>query len=137
MALFWRRRIVVNLCENMALKITSNNLRKLYFLWKTKRTHFVMCSYVWLEQVNVCATYGIVSDKSIRFIGYNLEIKFSNNLSKIKGTGCYNINVTFRSSKKDGLLKYVKFEFRHVCNFCCIWKKYCKVFGKNTGGVLT
>ena len=39
---------------------------------------------------------------------------------KIQGTGCYNINVTFISSEKDGLLKYVKFEFRHASSFSCI-----------------
>ena len=35
-------------------------------------------------------------------------------LFRILGTGCYNINVTFISSPKDGLLKLIKFEFRHV-----------------------
>ena len=33
------------------------------------------------------------------------------------GTGRYVINVTFKLSKKDGLLKYVKFEFRHISSF--------------------
>ena len=33
------------------------------------------------------------------------------------GTGGYIINVTFMSSKKDSLLKYVKFEFRHISSF--------------------
>ena len=31
-----------------------------------------MCNYVGLEQVNVCAKYGIPSDKNILFIGWNL-----------------------------------------------------------------
>ena len=51
---------------------------------------------------------------------------------KIQDTGCYNINVTFISSQKDGLLKYIKFEFQPVSSFSCILKKKCKVFGKNT-----
>ena len=61
-------------------------------------------------------------------------IKFVNyiKLFKIQGTGCYNINVTFISSQKDGLLKYVECEFRHVFSFSCIWKKDGKVFSKNT-----
>ena len=46
----------------------------------------------------------------IRFINY---IK----LFKIRGTGCHDINVTFLSSPKDGLLKCVKCEFRHVSSF--------------------
>ena len=46
-------------------------------------------------------------------------------------TGYYNVNVTFISSKKEGLLKFDKFEFRQVSSFPCIWKKNSKVFGKN------
>lgn len=48
------------------------------------------------------------------------------NLFKIKATGCYDINVTFISSSKDGLLKFAIFEFRHV------YAKLGKLFGKNT-----
>ena len=38
-------------------------------------------------------------------------------LFKIQGTGCYNINITFISSSTDGLLHFVKFEFRQVSSF--------------------
>ena len=41
----------------------------------------------------------------------------------MKGTSCHDINVTFMSSPKDGLLKFVKFEYRHVSSFSCSWKK--------------
>ena len=34
--------------------------------------------------------------------------------------------------QRDGLLKFVKFEFHHVSSFSYIWKKNSKVFGKNT-----
>ena len=44
-------------------------------------------------------------------------------LFKIQRTGCYDINVTFTSSPKDGLLKLVKFGFQHFSSFSCIWKK--------------
>ena len=50
---------------------------------------------------------------------------------KIQGTSCYDIIVSFISSEKDGLLKFVKFEFWHVSSFSCILKKDTKVFGKN------
>ena len=39
------------------------------FQWNTAYTDLVMCDYVWLKQLNVCAKYGIPSDKGIRFIG--------------------------------------------------------------------
>ena len=41
-------------------------------------------------------------------------------LFEIKGTGSYDINVTFILSAKDGLLEFAKFEFRHVSSFSCI-----------------
>ena len=47
-------------------------------------------------------------------------------LLKIQDTGCYNINVTFVSSPKDGLLEFVKFEFRHVSSFPCFEKEMIK-----------
>ena len=50
---------------------------------------------------------------------------------KIQGTGYYDINVTFTRSPKDGLLEFIKFEFRYVYSFSCICKKDSKVFGKN------
>ena len=52
-------------------------------------------------------------------------------LLQIQGTGCYNINVVFISSPKNGFLELVRFEFRHVSIFSCIYKKDCKVFDKN------
>ena len=39
------------------------------FYWNTTHTDLVMCNYVWLEQLNVCAKNGILSDKNIAFIG--------------------------------------------------------------------
>ena len=39
------------------------------FQWNTTHTGFVMCNYDWLEQLNVCTKYGIVSDKNVCFIG--------------------------------------------------------------------
>ena len=42
----------------MRLKITSDNLFPVKY-----NTHRLMCNYVWLEQLNVCAKYGIFSDK--------------------------------------------------------------------------
>ena len=61
-------------------------------------------------------------------------VKFVNYIKLIKtqGTGWYSINDTFMSFQKDGLLKYVKFEFPHVSSFSCNWKKDGNVFGKNT-----
>ena len=41
-------------------------------------------------------------------------------LFKIQDIGCCNINVTFMSSQKDGVIECVKFEFRHVSSFSCI-----------------
>ena len=52
-------------------------------------------------------------------------------LLKIQGTDCYDTNVTFTRSPKDGLLEFIKFKFWHVCSFSCIRKKGSKVFGKN------
>ena len=39
------------------------------FEWNTTHTDLLMFNYFLLEQVHVCAKYGILSDKSIRFIG--------------------------------------------------------------------
>ena len=50
----------------------------------------------------------------------------------VQGNGCYDINVTFISSPKNGLLEFVKFEIMQVSSFFYIWKKNHKVFGKNT-----
>ena len=44
----------------------------LCFPWNT--THLVMCNYVWIGQLNVCAKYGIISDKNICFIEYNCKV---------------------------------------------------------------
>ena len=35
----------------------------------------------------------------------------------------YDVNVTFMSSPKYGLLKYVKCEFWYISSFSCMWKK--------------
>ena len=53
-------------------------------------------------------------------------------LIQIQGTGCYDIKVTFLSSAKDSLLRFVKFESRHFSNFSCIGKKDDKVVCKMT-----
>ena len=53
-------------------------------------------------------------------------------LIQIQGTGCYDINVTFLSSAKDSLLRFVKFESRHFSNFSCIGEKDDKVVCKMT-----
>ena len=42
------------------------------FQWDTTHTDLLMCNYFWLEQLNVCAKYGILSDKYIHFIGKNM-----------------------------------------------------------------
>ena len=39
------------------------------FQWNTAQADLVMCNYFWLEQLNVCAKYGVLSDKYICFIG--------------------------------------------------------------------
>ena len=39
------------------------------FQWNTTHRDFLMYDYFWLELVNVCAKYGILSDKYIRSIG--------------------------------------------------------------------
>ena len=44
------------------------------FQWNITHRDLVMCNYAWLEQLNICAKYGILSDKNIRFIGENLQI---------------------------------------------------------------
>ena len=91
------------------------------FQWNATHTDLLMYNYFCLEQLNVCGKYGILSDKYIHFIGkkYVKYIK----LFKIQGTGCYDVNVTFTWSPKDDLLQFIKFKFRHVYNFSCIWKK--------------
>ena len=62
--LFWKKNLVVNLCLKYDIKnYLVNTWWKNYLL-----TDLVMCNYVWLEQLNICAKYGILSDKSIRFI---------------------------------------------------------------------
>ena len=67
----------------------------------------------------------------VNFVYFVYFVKYSK-LFKIQGTGCYDINVTFISSPKLDLLEFVKFEFRHVSSFSCIWKRDDNVFGKNT-----
>ena len=47
---------------------------------------------------------------------------------KIQDTGCYNINVTFASFPKDGLLEFVTFKSRHVSSLPCFEKLYAKYF---------
>ena len=47
-------------------------------------------------------------------------------LFKMQRTSCCDIDATFTSSSKDGLLKFAIFEFRHL------YAKYGKLFGKNT-----
>ena len=54
----------------------------------------------------------------VKYIKLNI-VKYIK-LFKFQGTGCYDINVTFRSSPRDGLLEFVKFEFGHFSNFFCI-----------------
>ena len=52
----------------MTLKATSDNLWKLQSFVSSENRDLIMYNYVWLEQLNVCAKYGIPSDKSICFI---------------------------------------------------------------------
>ena len=101
------------------------------FQWNRTHADLVMC----LTWTAIClCQYGILSNKNIHFIGLNLldKIRKSYKLFKIQGTGCHNINVTFISSSKDGLLHFAKFEFRQISSFFWIWNKNRKVFGKNT-----
>ena len=49
---------------------------------------------------------------------------------KIQGTGCYDINVTFMSSPKVGLLEFIKSKFRHVSSFSPHWKEECTILDK-------
>ena len=52
---------------------------------------------------------------------------------KIRGTSCYDINVTCIYFPKDDLLKFLKFEFRVNFRFYCIWdKKIAKMFSVKT-----
>ena len=39
------------------------------FQWNTTDVDLEMRNYFWLEQLNACAKYGILSDKYVRFIG--------------------------------------------------------------------
>ena len=75
----------------MTLKITPKNLWKILIInsSETKHTDLIKCSYAWLGQLNICAKYGILSDKKYSFYW-------------IKWNGCYNIIVTFLSSQKFG-----------------------------------
>ena len=75
----------------MTLKITPKNLWKILIInsSETKHTDLIKCSYAWLGQSNICAKYGILSDKKCSFYW-------------IKWNGCYNIIVTFLSSQKFG-----------------------------------
>ena len=70
-----------------------------------------------LFQVNIF----ILLEKYVKYI----------KLFKIQDTGYYDINVTFKGSRKDGLLEFIKFKFRHDYSLFCIWKKGSKVFGKS------
>lgn len=45
-------------------------------------------------------------------------------------TGCYNVNVTFIPSPRDGILEFVNFEFWHVFIFPAFEKKTVKFFKK-------
>ena len=49
---------------------------------------------------------------------------------KIRATSCYDINVKCTYFLKDGLLKSLKFKFKHVFSFSCIYKKDDKVLAK-------
>ena len=114
----------------MALKITSNNLRKLSALTSSEmqnnRLSIMQLCLTWTVKCH-CHIWNYFSKKcSSHWINF-VNIK----LFKIQSTSCCDINVTFISSPKDNLLKFLKFvEFQHVFNFSCIWKKYCKVFSK-------
>ena len=88
------------------------------FKWNTTRTDLVMCNYVWLEQLNDCAKFFqvkvfVLLDKMRKL--YKVVQNPRHWLLQYK---CYiYINVLFISSPKDGLLKFGKFEFRHVSSF--------------------
>ena len=113
------------------LSIASDNLRKLsaFVSSETQHTDLVLGNYVWLEQLNKNGVENGVLWKG-KYLFY--WIKYGKHIKslKIKGISCYDINITCISFPKDGLLKFVKFEFRHVSSFSCIWKKYGKVSGK-------
>ena len=39
------------------------------FQWNITPTDLLLCNYVWMEQFNVCAENGTLSDDKIRFVG--------------------------------------------------------------------
>ena len=43
--------------------------KSICFHWNSTHEDLVMCKYVWLEQLNICAKYGILSDEYICFFG--------------------------------------------------------------------
>ena len=45
------------------------NTFSICFQWNTTHTGLVISNYFWLEQLNVCAKYEILSDKYFCFIG--------------------------------------------------------------------
>ena len=108
-------------CCNFMLKYDIKNYfrhtktLRIFFQWNRTHTNFVKNNYFWIRQLNVCVKYGITSDKYIRFIGKKLVnyIKWF----KIQDNFCYNVNVTFISSPKDGLLQFIKIKFRHIPSF--------------------
>ena len=78
--------------------------------------------------LNACAKYEIFPDKYIRFIW----IKFVKCMKcfNIRGTCCYDMNVTFSSFPKDGLWNFTILNCRKFPVFC-IFKRDGQVFGKN------
>ena len=85
------------------------------FQWNTSHTDLGISSCVWLEQLNVCTKYGILSEKKCLF--YSIKFVKYIKLFKIQGTSCYDVNITCLSSPKGDLLKFVKFKFRQI-QFC-------------------
>ena len=99
------------------------------FQWNTTHRDLVMCNYIWLEELNVCAKHFLFQ---INIFVYWIKFVKCTKLFKVQGTVCYDINDTFISFIKNGLLEFVEFEFRYVSSFSCIWRKDGKVFGKST-----
>ena len=91
------------------------------FQWTTTNKALVMYNYFWLGTVEcMCQIWN--SFKWIYLFYCRKCVKYLKSF-KIQGNGCYDKNVSFISSPKDDLLKFVKFEFRNVSSFCWIWTK--------------
>ena len=61
-------------CKFMLKYDIKNYFRQLkktlstFFQWNTANSDLLMCNYVWLKQLNVCAKYEILLNKYIYFL---------------------------------------------------------------------